>query len=236
MSVWLFTCIKGQTFFQPKGRVVSPLWWTRSKTSAYQPLRPSPLKPTSSEAPGRTRNWPLTRHAPPRPLGPPRAARVPTCTCTASSSARPTGWPRCAPSTGHSAHTQRRQRRQKSSATRSPCSGQRQPLASSRSAGPGPPGVPLCTPAPAIQPSGPGGRRAREGLPRRSESWAVGRGGLRAGPAPTGRSDGLAAMRFGGVRPRPTCPCSGRGAEGSGRPSGAHEAAAQMGFAADGLT
>lgn len=84
-----------------------------------------------------------TQYAPPRPLLPGSRPRVPTCTRAASSSARPTGWPRCEPSTRQSAHTQRRQRRQKSSATRSPCSGQRQPRASSGSAGPSPPGVPL---------------------------------------------------------------------------------------------
>jgi hypothetical protein len=85
------------------------------------------------------------RRALPRSLLPspplPSSRAIPTCTRAASSSARPTGCPRCAPSTGQSAHTQRPQRRHRSSAGRSLCSGQRQPHVSSGSAGRGAPAV-----------------------------------------------------------------------------------------------
>ena len=131
-----------------------------------------------------------TRYAPPRPLLPGSRPRVPTCTRAASSSARPTGWPRCEPSTRQSAHTQRRQRRPKSSATGSPCSGLRQPRASSGYAGPSPPGVPLGAAAPAIHPQVLGTPR-REGPAGKSKPGRWG-GALRAVPLPAGKDRHMA--------------------------------------------
>lgn len=99
-----------------------------SKTWGGAPLAVTPVTP-------------VLNLRPPRPAVTP--PRLPTCTRAASSRARPTGWPRCAPSTGHSAHTQRPQRRQKSSAGRSLCSWQRQPRAQSGWTGAGASAVPL---------------------------------------------------------------------------------------------